>query len=931
MNTEAIFIDTEQELSQARDEILQHDVIGADTETTGLSAITDTMRLLQLSVSPSTCFVFDVFKLRDPSYFRFFRDILADPKKVVCFQNAKFDLQFLTAFFNEGPLPVELLYDTMLASKLLSFERRRITQKNGKSTWVDLNKHSLAEIVRRELEVTLDKELQKSDFSGEISQSQIEYAARDARILHNVRRVQKSKLIAHDLQKVVRLEGDAVAAIADLEYNGIYLDQDDWNTRIERQQARADELKGVILEALAPHVMEVDLFGDPVVNIDSPAQLLPLLRDFGVPIGDSTSEDELRPFMSEFPLVETLMEYRENATALKKFGPAYLKFITPKTGRIHADFHQMTAPSGRMSCVSEGTLVQVPGGEVPIETIQPGDFVYGYTSEGKLTLRKVLNVIDNGERECVDVIWKSTGAHDCGKLTVTPDHLIKLRTDGSWKQAGNLKTGERVYHLRRSKQERQDSSFRIKLYGSNYFQELEEHTIKREYFKANPKDHIHHRNEDPSDNSICNLEILTPKEHFVVHWNEERKAASLENIKKAQACRGESKFGEDNPRWIPISRFGLLRVIARTRGRLIYVGMDFNTFKRKCEMKGIDLKKVRSMYSKTGVYLSRTKIWKAFSIYQKVAETAQALGIGTPRLKRMCKEYGLSYNHEVVGVIPSGKYRVYDLEVEEIHNFIAGEVCVHNCSNPNLQQITQDPEYRHPFKAQNGGKIISADYGQIELRIMAAQSRDPGLVKAFTEGIHIHRQTCNLVFGEPLDNPDPHKYRLSKNLNFGATYGAGPPRFAQVAGIREEEASDALNRFWNAYSILDKYMTRRGIECAETGITRTHSGRMVKLLYDHQDRSAYGSAKRLGRNFGIQGTGADILKRAIYLMRNKAIKEKLDMKLVNLVHDETVTETNDDAELVGKCIKGVMVEAGQEVLDDIPCVVDIKAGETWTK
>jgi DNA polymerase-1 len=601
MNREAVFVETIDQLIAARDEILKYDVIGVDTETTGLSAIKDELRLLQLSVSPSIGFVFDMRKLNGPSLFKFFKDILADPKKVVCFQNAKFDLQFITAFFNEGPLAVELLYDTMLASKILSFERRRTTQKNGKSTWLDVNKHSLAEIVRRELDVVLDKELQKSDFSREISQAQIEYASRDARVLHNVRRVQKAKIISHGLQKVVRLEGDAVAAIADLEYNGIYLDKDDWTSRIDRQQSRADELRSTILEALAPHVEQVDLFGEPVVNIDSPAQLLPLLRRFGVPIGESTSEDELRPFMSDYPLVEILMEYRENATALKKFGTAYFKFVDGDD-RIHADFHQMTAPSGRMSC-----------------------------------------------------------------------------------------------------------------------------------------------------------------------------------------------------------------------------------------------------------------------------------------------------------------------------------------SNPNLQQITQDPEYRRPFKAQNGGKIISADYGQIELRIMAVQSRDPGLVKAFIENIHIHKQTCNLVFGEPLDNPEPRKYRLSKNLNFGATYGAGPPRFAQVAGIREDEAQEALRLFWRAYPVLDKYMERRGLECAETGVTRTHSGRMVKLLYDHQDRSAFGSAKRLGRNFGIQGTGADILKRAIYKMRNKAIAEKVDMRLINLVHDETVTETDDDAEKVGSMVRDAMVEAGQEVLEDIPCIVDLHIDNNWTK
>lgn len=919
------YIDKIEDLEQARRWILSVDAVGFDIETTGLDSLKDKIRTMQFAVSPELSYVVDVQKLCDPAFYSFFIDVLASDQ-VVMTQNGKFDFQFLTRFINRGPLPVKNFYDTMIVSKLLSFDRY-YELKQGKPHWFEKNRHSLGEIVRRELGIELDKSLQKSDFSGQLSQAQIEYAGRDAAILFSIRESQRKRVYEENLERVARLECNFVPCVADLELNGFYLDEEEWTVRTLQQKERADKLREQFLELVTPHVQVIDLFGEPVINVDSPGQLVPILQAAGVPV-TTTKEDELRPFMSKYPEVQLLIDYREMSTALKKFGPDYLQFKSDVDGRIHADFQQITAPSGRMSCIAGGTLIQVPGGEKPIEQIVPGELVYCYSEEGKLTLRKVLDTFDQGVKECVEIRWQSNGTWDEGGLTCTPDHLLKSKERG-WVQAKDLKEGEKLFHLRRSLQQTGDE-LRYKLYGANKLQEQEQIIIKREVFgKTGQKFHVHHKNEITYDNRISNLEVLSCKEHWAKH-REVRIPICLENIKEALKNRGEQKKLKDSPQWIDLTRFQLLRMIAKTRGRLIYIPMDFNTFKQKCTLEGLDLKFIRSRYSKSGVYLSPSNILRAYSQERTVEATSLSLGIGTNRLKRLCLEYGLAYNHKVVSVQNVGTRKVYDLQVEEHQNFIAGEICVHNCWNPNLQQVPQDPEYRTPFKAQAGGKIITADYGQIELRIMARQSGDPQLVKVFSEGTSLHKHTCHTVLGEPLDHPDPHKYRIAKNLNFGATYGAGGERFAQVAGIPVDEAESVLKKFWGVYFVLDKFMQAQGTKCAH-GNAKTFSGRKVRLNFDREDRRAYSSAVRLGRNFGVQGSSADILKRACYLMRNNAIQQDLDCRLVNLVHDEAVLETDDDSEIVSQLAESAMMEAGQEVLGEIPCTVDVKIGDTWLK
>lgn len=255
-----------------------------------------------------------------------------------------------------------------------------------------------------------------------------------------------------------------------------------------------------------------------------------------------------------------------------------------------------------------------------------------------------------------------------------------------------------------------------------------------------------------------------------------------------------------------------------------------------------------------------------------------------------------------------------------------------SCTQPNLMQLPSTGPYREAFTARYpGGKIITADYSQIEIRIMANRSGDPILREAFLNDEDLHNKTAHLVLGEPLDNPNKQRRVVAKNLNFGTAYGAAAKTFARLAKVTEREAQKLLDDYWSVYKVLGTYLTQQGNIAVHSGIMKTASGRKGKLLLDMQDPINRSKASRLGRNFGIQGTGADIIKTALYRFRENVLDRGLDAYLVNVVHDEIVVEANSDAEEVAQCLNESMIDAASTYLGDIPCKVDIRIADHWTK
>ena len=253
-----------------------------------------------------------------------------------------------------------------------------------------------------------------------------------------------------------------------------------------------------------------------------------------------------------------------------------------------------------------------------------------------------------------------------------------------------------------------------------------------------------------------------------------------------------------------------------------------------------------------------------------------------------------------------------------------------SCSNPNLQQIPHEEEYRRCFRAPDGKKLVIADYSQIELRILADFSDDRRFIEAFVSGQDFHTATAAQVFGAKADEITADQRSFAKRLNFGMVYGIGASRLAMMTGLTQTEAENMMRRYFGTFSGLDEYLRRSGQTVIKDRTARTASGRMLKLRFDESDRQQIASAKRYGVNMPIQGTSADILKRALRLLHDDI--RGTSARLVNIVHDEIVVECDTaEAESTADKLTSAMTRAGSEFVQKVPIKVDAHVSDEWAK
>lgn len=252
------------------------------------------------------------------------------------------------------------------------------------------------------------------------------------------------------------------------------------------------------------------------------------------------------------------------------------------------------------------------------------------------------------------------------------------------------------------------------------------------------------------------------------------------------------------------------------------------------------------------------------------------------------------------------------------------------CSNPNLQQIPHDPAYRRCFKAPDGRKLVIADYSQIELRILAGFSGDKRFIEAFVSGTDFHSATASQMFGVDARDVSAEQRSFAKRLNFGVVYGIGASRFAMMTGVSQRDAEETLRRYFSTYPRLDAWLRDAARNVVDTRTARTASGRMMRFRLDESDRQQIAAAQRNGKNMPIQGTSADILKRALRLLHNEL--RGSSAKLVNIVHDEIVVECDTaDAETTLDKLGSAMKRAAEEYVREVPVVVDATIADEWIK
>jgi DNA polymerase I-like protein with 3'-5' exonuclease and polymerase domains len=585
------FVRDAEGIKKACSDLANEPFLGFDTETTELDPFKGDLRLVQLSSGRQT-YVIDLLPFRtngaltDHPDLAPLRALLQNPANIKVAHNAKFDAKWVRRHLGAE---ISGLFDTFLASQLIAA---------GESD----RRHSLADVAQFFSGVELDKTQQISDWaSPELSQQQIEYAARDAHVMIGLREQVSERLKNDDLERVAQLEFNCISPIAEMELNGFYLDESRWREQLGKVRAAQSKIADELQEMLSAGVAQASLFGRAEINLDSQQQVTDALVNLGVPMPDSTRAWQLQPLADEYPVVAKLLEYRGVAKAMSSFGENILEFIEPKTGRIHADFRQIGAPTGRFSC-----------------------------------------------------------------------------------------------------------------------------------------------------------------------------------------------------------------------------------------------------------------------------------------------------------------------------------------SNPNLQQIPHEQPYRRCFRPGEGRKLVIADYSQIELRILADFSDDKKFIDAFVSGLDFHTTTAAQVFNVKPEDVTPEQRSFAKRLNFGIVYGVGASRFGLMTGLSQSDAENTMRRYFGTYAALDSYLRDSGRRVIAERVARTGSQRMLRVRYDENDRGSIAAARRYGVNMPIQGTSADILKRALRLLHDDI--RDTSAKLVNIVHDEIIVECDaGDAEETSSRLSGAMRRAGEEFVTKVPIVTDTHIADEWSK
>ena len=253
-------------------------------------------------------------------------------------------------------------------------------------------------------------------------------------------------------------------------------------------------------------------------------------------------------------------------------------------------------------------------------------------------------------------------------------------------------------------------------------------------------------------------------------------------------------------------------------------------------------------------------------------------------------------------------------------------------SDPNLQNIpVRTPEgrrVRQAFIPATGCKMVAADYSQIELRIMAHLSEDPSLLKAFAEGQDIHRATAAEVFAVATEEVTADMRRSAKAINFGLIYGMSAFGLARQLNIGRKQAAEYIELYFERYPGVKSYMDNTRADAADAGYVETIFGRRL-YLPDIKARSAQRRqhAERTAINAPMQGTAADIIKKAMIKVSDWLATQEFDAQMIMQVHDELVLEVKtEQLEAFSAKLKDIMENA---VKIDVPLIVDVGFGKNW--
>ena len=254
-------------------------------------------------------------------------------------------------------------------------------------------------------------------------------------------------------------------------------------------------------------------------------------------------------------------------------------------------------------------------------------------------------------------------------------------------------------------------------------------------------------------------------------------------------------------------------------------------------------------------------------------------------------------------------------------------------SDPNLQNIPVRTEFGRQIRScfvplRTGELFLSADYSQIELRLLAHLSGDEHLVAAFNSGADFHASTASRVFGLPVEAVTPELRSRAKAVNFGIVYGISPFSLSQDIGVSVAEAKEYMDRYFLKYAGVRAYMDRVVERAKEEGYVSTLFGRrrwLPELKSSNFNTRSFG--ERVALNMPIQGTAADIIKLAMLRVRDRLSTEGMEGRLVLQVHDELIVECPEEEQ--GRVCALVEEEMERVISLSVPLLAETSAGKSW--
>lgn len=603
-----------------------------------------------------------------------------------------------------------------------------------------------------------------------------------------------------------RLFHNGSAVFSQIESNGIRIDVNLLEETLKKVQSKVKRMKRKLYKSKVWRIWEKE-FGTKA-SLGSGPQLAHILytklgikpviytakgspKDLG--FGKGSDGVYLKPSTSEKALEDVDHPFVKRLFRMKgyeKTGGTFLKGIKRELvgERVHPFFSLHSVRTMR-SCIAEGTMIEIvrdlsknPKG-IPIEDVKEGDYAYCFDHNLNLCIRRVLWAGKTGHQKVLRLHWVSIAKTGC--LDLTPEHEVRL-INGEYVRVKDIEGADfRVLAMGR------DFGRLDRIFPTGKGPMLDHRVVYESLIGNLEKKEVgHHIYENHFNNLPQNLQKMRSlsihtKHHHPNGLPEEAKRRGNEiwkrKVAKSEISNVFSQRGPENVNWKNISKFSLLRALAEAKGKSEKTIFDFELIKDRAQRYNINLKIVKDRYDGNGRYISRGRLFESLVLGRSASRVY--LNRGIPITRTWANQFGsfLPNNHRITKVEWINKFvDVYDLEIEEYHNFIANEICVHNSSSsPNFHNLPKRDEemassIRQVFIPEKGWHFWESDFRGAEVVTSASVTRDPSLIAYVTDPTKdMHRDTGSDIFLLPPEKVSKQLRYISKNMFvFASFYGS---------------------------------------------------------------------------------------------------------------------------------------------------------------